>query len=81
MMNNHEVPQLDLKKYDIRKLSPEELGRLGVSQIAYIKTVQVDGTAMTAIHAADGRPMAITETYDGAIAAILQNEMMPILVH
>ncbi len=80
-MNTSDSPQLDLKHYDIRKLSPEELGRLGVSQIAYIKTVQVDGTPMTAIHAADGRPMAIAETYDGAIAAILQHEMMPILVH
>ena len=80
-MAHTEPTKLDLKTYDIRKLSPEELGRLGVSQIAYIKTVQVDGTAMTAIHAADGRPMAIAETHDGAIAAILQHEMMPILVH
>ena len=80
-MAHAEPTKLDLKTYDIRKLSPEELGRLGVSQIAYIKTIQVDGTAMTAIHAADGRPMAIAETPDGAIAAILQHEMMPILVH
>ena len=80
-MNIENADKLDLKSYDIRKLSPEELGRLGVSQIAYIKTVQVDGTAMTAIHAADGRPMAIAETHDGAIAAILRHEMMPILVH
>ena len=80
-MTDQTATKLDLKAFDIRKLSPEELGRLGVSQIAYVKTVQVDGTAMTAIHAADGRPMAIAETYDGAIAAILQHEMMPILVH
>lgn len=68
-------------RFDIRALSPEQLGQLGVSQIAYIKPVQVDGMAMVAIHAADGRPMAIAESQDGAIAAILKYEMMPILVH
>ena len=68
-------------RYDIRALSPEQLGQLGVSQIAYIKPVEVDGTLMIAIHAADGRPMAVAESQDGAIAAILRSEMMPILVH
>ena len=67
--------------YDIRALSPAQLGQLGVSQIAYLKPVNIDGTPMIAIHAADGRPMAVAESHDGAIAAILRHEMMPILVH
>lgn len=71
----------EIGNFNIRTLSPEQLGQLGVSQIAYIKPVLVDGMNMIAIHAADGRPMAIAENQDGAIAAILKYEMMPILVH
>ena len=34
-----------------------------------------------AIHAADGSPMAVATERDMAIAAVVQHEMMPALVH
>jgi len=66
---------------DIRHLSAEQFGRLGVSQIAYVKTVVLDGAIAFAIHAADGTPMAVADNRDLAIAAVRQHEMVPTLVH
>jgi hypothetical protein len=67
--------------FDIRHLSTDELARLGVSQIAYVKPVMMNGTPAFAIHAADGTPMAVTGSREVAISAILQHEMLPTLVH
>jgi hypothetical protein len=67
--------------FDIHNISADELQRLGVSQIAYVKPIVVNGTAAFAIHAADGTPMAVAENRDVALAAILQHEMHPSLVH
>lgn len=66
---------------DIHDISPQQLAMLGMQQIAYVKQVVVRGTAAYAIHAADGTPMAITGERDAALAAIVQHEMVPALVH
>ena len=68
-------------RFDIRHLSVEDLARLGVSQIAYVKPVMMNGTPAFAIHAADGTPMAVTGNRDVAISAIIQHEMLPTMVH
>lgn len=66
---------------DIRHLTPAELMQLGVSQLAYVKPVQMNGSLAFAIHAADGSPMAVAADRDLAVAAILQHEMAAALVH
>jgi hypothetical protein len=66
---------------DIRHLSAEQLAQLGVSQIAYVKAVMLNGAPAFAIHAADGTPMAVAGDRDLALAAIRQHEMVPTLVH
>jgi hypothetical protein len=66
---------------DIHDISPQQLAMLGMQQIAYVKPVVVRGTAAYAIHAADGTPMAIAGERDAALAAIVQHEMVPALVH
>ena len=66
---------------DIRHISTQQLAQLGMQQIAYVKPVQVEGTAAFAIHAADGTPMAIAGGLDVAFAAIRQHEMVPAQVH
>jgi hypothetical protein len=66
---------------DIHDISPQQLAMLGMQQIAYVKPVVVSGTAAYAIHAADGTPMAIAGERDAALAAIVQHEMVPALVH
>jgi len=66
---------------DVRKLSPEQFAQLGMTHVTYVKPVIVNGAAGLAIHAADGTPMALADNRDVAIAAIVQHEMMPALVH
>lgn len=62
-------------------LSADQLARLGVSQIAYVRPVVLNGAHGFAIHAADGTPIALTADRDIAIAAILRHEMLPVSVH
>jgi len=66
---------------DVRKLSPEQFAQLGMTHVAYVKPVIVNGASGFAIHAADGTPMAMATDRDVAIAAIVQHEMMPLSVH
>ena len=76
---NDEAPKV--ASFDIRHLSAEQLAQLGVSQIAYVKPVTVNGQNGFAIHAADGTPMALIGDREVAMAAILQHEMHPLSVH
>lgn len=69
------------QRIDIRHLTAEQLAGLGVSQIAYVRPVMMNGTLAYSIHAADGTPMAVADDPELAVAAIRQHEMMPILVH
>lgn len=71
----------EVVRVDIRALSDEQLAMLGVSQIAYVKPVVVNGAHGFAIHAADGTPMAVAGDREVAVAAILQHEMRPVSVH
>ena len=66
---------------DVRHMSQAELQQLGLSQLAYVKPVMLNGMAMFAIHGADGSPMAVAEDRNLAVAAIVQHEMIPTLVH
>jgi hypothetical protein len=66
---------------DIRHISAAQLAQLGMQQVAYVKQVTVNGAQGFAIHAADGTPMAVAGDRDVAIAAILQHEMVPALLH
>lgn len=79
--NTSEQPVPSTERIDIRHLSPEQLVRLGMSQIAYVKPVIFNGEPAFAIHAADGTPMAVATDRDMAIAAVVQHEMLPTLVH
>jgi hypothetical protein len=67
--------------FDIRHMSAEQLGQLGLSQIAYVKPVMMNGARAYAIHAADGSPMAVAGDQGLAVAAIIQHEMAAALVH
>jgi hypothetical protein len=66
---------------DIRHLTAAQLAQLGLSQIAYIRPVVVDGAPGFAIHAADGTPMAVAGDREVAVAAIVEHEMVPVMVH
>ena len=66
---------------DVRAITPDQLQQLGMARLAYVKPVMFNGATMFAIHGADGSPMAVAENRDLAMAAIVQHEMIPTLVH
>ncbi len=78
--NENESAELVLAP-DLRHLSPEQFSTLGVSQIAYVKPVLLNGARAYAIHGADGSPMAVAGDEQVAIAAIEQHEMVAAYVH
>ena len=65
----------------LRNLTPLDWARFGAQEMAYIRPVTVNGTQAVAIHAADGTPIGAAPNEALAIAAILQHEMAPSLVH
>lgn len=73
--------QAAMGSFDVRHLTEAQLSALGVSQIAYVKPVVINGAMGFAIHAADGTPMAVAGDRATAMAAIVQHEMMPLSVH
>jgi hypothetical protein len=75
------APAQDIGAFDVRHLSEQQLAALGVSRIAYVKPVTVNGVQGFAIHAADGTPMAVAGNRDVAVAAVMQHEMLPLSVH
>jgi len=66
---------------DIHHISAAQLASLGMEEIAFVKPVMTENGPAFAIHAADGTPMAIATTASLAAAAIIQNDMVPSLVH
>jgi hypothetical protein len=79
--DDHTAPATEIGTFDIRHLSAEQLAGLGVSHLAYVKPIIVNGQPGFAIHAADGTPMAVAGDRNVAVAAILQHEMQPLSVH
>lgn len=71
----------EIGSFDVRHLSEQQLAALGVSRIAYVKPVIVNGVQGFAIHAADGTPMAVAGDRDVAVAAVAQHEMLAVSVH
>jgi len=68
-------------EFNPRSLTEAQFAELGVSQLAYIKPVTVEGRRVFAIHAANGAPMGLAEDSDTAAVAIIQHEMIPARVH
>jgi hypothetical protein len=65
----------------IRHISSAQLERFGIDEIAFVKPLMTENGKAFAIHAADGTPMAIASSSSLAEAAIIQNDMLPTLVH
>jgi hypothetical protein len=65
----------------IRQMSARELALFGMQDLAYIKSVTVDGTHGYAVHAADGTQIAMLADRDVAFATVRQHDLDPVSVH
>ncbi len=63
------------------KLNSTELGNLGIEEMAYVKTVTIDGEKLHSIHAADGTPLTVVADRMIAFATVSQHDMEPMSVH
>jgi hypothetical protein len=65
----------------LKHLSANELGLLGMEDVAYVKPVVVDGTDAFAVHAANGTQIAVMADREVACAVVRQHDMEPVSVH
>lgn len=66
---------------DLRAISTRDLAALGLQDVAYVKSVTVDGKAAYAVHAADGTPIAVLADREVAFIAVRQHDLEPVSVH
>jgi hypothetical protein len=71
----------DMLKPGYRKMDPAAFAALGAQHIAYVRAVVLDGQAAVAIFAADGTQIGAAPDVATAMAAVVQHEMAPALVH
>lgn len=62
----------------LRSITAQELLSLGLSNIAYVKDVEVDGGTAVALCAANGHQIAIVPDRATAIAAAWKNGLAPL---
>lgn len=65
----------------IRQISPQDLMALGVSDLAYVRPVEIEGRTLFGVYAADGTRMAVLPNRDVAFATIRHNDLEPVSVH
>jgi hypothetical protein len=71
--NKPEVPK--------KTLSARDLGSFGIEDMAYVKTVTIDGQRLHSIHAADGTPLTVVADRKLAFATVSQHDLHPMSVH
>jgi len=69
-----------------KQMSTEEFLKLGIRDIAYIRTVEGDeegeqGDTLYSVHAADGTTLSVKDSLDLAISAVMQSDLAPITIH
>jgi len=62
-------------------ISPQDLGALGMNQVAFIKRVREDDGERFVVHAADGTAVRLFATRELAELAIRQNDLQALSVH
>ena len=65
-----------------KQMSTEEFLKLGIRDIAYIRTIEDDREKTAySVHAADGTTLSIKNSLDLAISAVMQSDLVPITIH
>lgn len=62
----------------LRNLSSQDFLTFGVNQIAYVRPVSVMGRIAYGLHAADGSPLTVIDSFEGAVIAARQNDLEPV---
>ncbi len=65
----------------LKDLSQQDFLNFGIQQVAYIRPVVLKDRKAYAIHAADGTPLSVMDTFDTAMIAVRHNDLEPATVH
>ena len=65
----------------LQPMSVPEFSQLGVGQVAYIRSIVVNGMPAFAIYSAAGQQLAVVPTRESAVGIVRQNEMEPASLH
>lgn len=63
------------------EISQEDLGTLGLNQVAFIKPVREEDGERFVVHAADGTAVRLFPSRELAELAIRQNDLQPVSLH
>lgn len=64
-----------------KNITADDLAKLGVNSIAYIRQKVVENRQMWFIYAAEGTELAYTDDENKAISLVIDNELIPVSVH
>ena len=64
-----------------RQMTAQDFVALGVSDLAYIKPVEIDGQSLFAVFAADGTQIVVLPSREVAVATIQRHDLEPVSVH
>ena len=81
-MTDHKIPQ-DRKILTPASTRPTatDLSFVGLGKIAYVRAVGTSGADVYGIFSANGEPLATMNDLDSAMAATIQNDLVPVSVH
>ena len=81
-MIEHNIPQDNnsVVRGSLR-LKTAHLSHIGLGKIAYVRALINNGMEVYGIFAANGDPLATMDNRDSAIAATVQNDLVPVSVH
>ena len=65
----------------LKHLTQSDLLAFGLNDLAYLKPTVVDGQSVFAIYAADGSQIALAQTREVGLAALLQHDLEPVSLH
>lgn len=76
------TPEGDVRGF-LKNLSARDFLRIGMDEIAYVRTVSLTGVAKPAfaVYAADGTQLSVLDSMDMAMATLRHNDLLPITVH
>lgn len=67
---------------DLRNIEPAAFATLGNDVVAYLKPAVAEGSTGWAVHAADGRVLAVIQgSHHSALAIVRQNDLEPLSLH
>lgn len=70
-----------LDTVNLKTITQQDLATLGLGEVAYVRSVTVEGEHVFAIMAANGQQVGLAPSYDSAVAAIQQHDLGHAGVH